>query len=118
MVELEALAIYWAIKKCYIFLAGLEHFTVVSDHKPLQPIFNNHTLDMIENPRVQNYRQKLMGYNFTVEWRKGKDHAIPDALSRAPVADPSDEDIEIDTSCQHVATIQAKDTDLVLDESR
>ena len=35
---------------------------------------------------------KLLDYNFTVEWRQGKNpvpHAFPDALSRAPVEDPT-----------------------------
>ncbi|QQP40025.1 Uncharacterized protein FKW44_013925 [Caligus rogercresseyi] len=81
MVELEALAIYWAIKKTETYLAGLPFFTVVTDHSPLISLFNKFTIDCIDNPRVQNYRTKLMHFNFHTVWKKGKDHCIPDALS-------------------------------------
>lgn len=79
MVELEALAIFWAIRKCEVYLAGMSHFIVVTDHKPLETIFNKYSLNAIDNPRVQNYRTKLANYMFTVKWKKGKDHKIPDA---------------------------------------
>ena len=34
IIELELLAVAWAITRCNIFLAGLPHFTVVTDHHP------------------------------------------------------------------------------------
>ena len=58
VIELECLAVAWAIKKCYIFLAGINHFTVVTDHNPLIPILNSHRLDEIENPRLQRLRTR------------------------------------------------------------
>lgn len=58
IIELECA---WAIKKCHLFIAGLDNFTVVTDHNPLIPIFNSHRLDEIENPRLQRL---IMGYNF------------------------------------------------------
>ena len=30
-----------AVRKCHLFLAGLDHFTVITDHKPLLPILNS-----------------------------------------------------------------------------
>ena len=53
IIELEMLAVCWAILKCHTFLAGLQHFQVITDHNPLIPILNNHRLDEIENPRLQ-----------------------------------------------------------------
>ena len=50
VIELELLSVSWAIIKCKIFLAGLPHFMVVTDHHSLVPILNNHRLDEIENP--------------------------------------------------------------------
>jgi len=38
MVELELLAVAWAMKKCHFFLAGLPHFQLVVDHLPLRTI--------------------------------------------------------------------------------
>jgi len=42
VIELEMLAVCWAVCKCKLFLTGLQHFTVVTDHNPLIPILNNH----------------------------------------------------------------------------
>ena len=92
MIELELLGVVWAARKCKLYLQGLQHFDLIVDHKPLVPILNSYTLDMIETPRIQRLKEKLQLYNFTATWRKGKEHAIPDALSRAPVLDPTEED--------------------------
>ena len=88
IIKLEMLAVCWAVHKCNLFLAGLQHFTVVTDHNPLISIMNSHRLDEIENPRLQRLKTKLMAYNFTAEWLKGTENDTPDALSRNPVSDP------------------------------
>jgi transposase InsO family protein len=93
--ELEMLAVAYAMDKCRLYLMGLQHFDLVTDHKPLVPILNDKTLDVIENPRLMRLKEKIMPYNFTAEWRKGKHHQIADALSRAPILDPSAEDDEM-----------------------
>ena len=93
IIELEMLAVCWAILKCHIFLAGLQQFQVITDHNPLIPILNNHRLDEIENPRLQRLRTRIMGYNFTAEWLKGCNNSAPDALSRNPTSDPSPHDV-------------------------
>ena len=87
MIELECLAAVWAMKKCYNFLAGVE-FDLVTDHKPLVPIFNSYTLDMIENPRLLRLLLKSRRFQFSAHWRRGKEHFIADALSRYPVEHP------------------------------
>ena len=88
IIELEVLAVAWAIMKCRLFLVGLPHFRVITDHHPLVPILNTHRLDEIEDPRLQRIRTKIMAYNFTTEWVKGSLNTVPDALSRYPVCDP------------------------------
>ena len=35
VIELEMLAVSWAISKCRLFLAGLPQFIVITDHHPL-----------------------------------------------------------------------------------
>jgi len=92
VIELELLAVAWAVAKCHMFLGGLQHFTVVTDHNPLIPILNSHRLDEIENPRLQRLRARLMAYNLTAVWCKGTAHAAPDALSRHPILKPTPED--------------------------
>ena len=88
IIELELLAVSWAIIKCNLFLAGLPHFTLLTDNHPLIPILNSHRLDEIENPRLQRFKTKIMGYNFTATWLKGTLNYAPDALSRNPTSDP------------------------------
>ena len=61
MVELELLAMVWAVEKCYLYLQGLPAFDIVVDHKPLESILNNQTLDMMDNPRIQRLKEKLSG---------------------------------------------------------
>ena len=91
-IELELLATAWAMSKCKLYLLGLQHFTLMTDHRPLIPILNSYTLDAVENPRLQRLKEKLSPYLFTAEWQAGKLLYIPDALSRAPVSDPTPED--------------------------
>ena len=88
-IEVELLALTWAAKKCSIYLKGMQHFEVLTDHRPLVPILNKKSLQDIENPRLQSLRELLTPYNFTATWRKGAQHNIPDALSRYPVDLPA-----------------------------
>ena len=88
IIELELLAVIWAVQKCSIFLAGMPYFQIITDHHPLVSILNTQCLNEIENPRLQCLKACLMPYNFTVEWVKGTLNQAPDALSRYPVSDP------------------------------
>ncbi len=86
--ELELATAEWAIRKCKLYLKGLPAFTLVVDHQALVPILNNYTLDAVENPKIQRLKERLAPYIYTTVWRKEKEHAIPDALSRTPINDP------------------------------
>ena len=95
-IEIELLAIAWAAKKCSTYLKGMQSFEVLTDHRPLVPMLNKKSLQDIENARLQRLREMLTPFNFTVTWRKGKQHHVPDALSRNPVdqsGSPDEEDI-------------------------
>ena len=100
-IEQEMLAVTWATKKCDIYLRGAQHYDVITDHRPLVPILNSKSLNEIENPRLQRLREKLIPYNFTTFWKKGKDHCIPDALSRAPIHKPNKDDEEAETEIEN-----------------
>ena len=91
VIELECLAVVWAVKKCSLFLQG-SHFDIVTDHRPLIPILNSYHLDQIENPRLQRLVLKLRLYQFRATWRKGTSNSFADALSRHPVCNPTHDD--------------------------
>ena len=95
-IELELLAVVWAMMKCKFYLIGLQHFSLVTDHRPLVPILNSYSLDAIENPRLQRLKEKISAFIFTAAWRPGKELCIPDALSRSPVCKPIEEDNVLD----------------------
>ena len=86
------LAIVWAMKKCSIYLQGMQKFEVATDHRPLVPILNGKGLQDIANPRLQRLKECLAPYNFAAVWHQGRLHAIPDALSRYPVEQPTEDD--------------------------
>ena len=91
-IELEALAIVYACQKSDYYLRGLPSFLVKTDHRPLVGIFQK-PLHQIDNARLLRMREKLVDYQFNVEWSPGKTHHIADALSRAPVFDGADHEL-------------------------
>ena len=86
--EKELLALLWAIEKLRPYLEGTE-FTAITDHYSLL------WLNQLENPsgRLARWSVRLQQYKFKILHRKGKEHVVPDALSRAvPVVDSVDVD--------------------------
>ena len=107
VIELEMTAICWAVRKNHIFLAGLKEFEIVCDHRPLIPLLNQKSLAQVENPRLLRLREKLVPYHFKAVWKSGKTHCIADALSRAPVDNPTAEDQEAEADVHHHLRIVA-----------
>ena len=89
VIELEMLAIQWAVLRSRLYLAG-KHFEIHTDHKPLLGVVNGKNIDAINNTRLQRMLSKLIGYTFTLKWVPGKLNHIADALSRSPVFKPED----------------------------
>jgi hypothetical protein len=79
-------------KKCRQFIEGLPTFELITDHKPLVPILNDHSLDKLDNPRILRHRLKMQCYHFKARWVPGKENIDEDALSRAPVDKASAKD--------------------------
>ena len=108
--------------KCKTYLLGLPHFDVFIDHKPLCPILNHYTLDMIDTPRIQRLVEKLCPYSFKAYYKEGKEHKIPDTLSRAPVDMPGPGDTFDDindvtyTRVLHVRTATTNVDDLTIED--
>ena len=104
-IELECLGIQYGIMQCRHFLLGMDGFLVLTDHRPLKGIFQKR-LDDIANTRLQRIRLGLVDYKFKVDYTPGKTHLIADALSRAPVFAPAENDEEMvnTTLCYSIAS--------------
>lgn len=83
--EKEALAILWACEKWHIYLWGRQ-FTVQTDHQALVTLMSTQGTG-VRPHRISRWTAKLFNYNFLMEYRKGSDNIVADALSRLPVSD-------------------------------
>ena len=83
-IEKELLAATWTCEKMHIFLSGLPSFELHLDHKPLIPLVN--TKNLVDAPiRCQRMLLRLVRYNATAVFVPGKQHLVPDFLSRHPL---------------------------------
>ncbi|KAL0158778.1 hypothetical protein M9458_046854, partial [Cirrhinus mrigala] len=80
--EREALAIVWSFEHFHLYLYG-HPFTLVTDHKPLELIWNN---PRSKPPaRIERWGLRLQPYQFRIEYRKGTDNPA-DFMSRHPIS--------------------------------
>jgi hypothetical protein len=75
----EMLAIMHALAKFRQYLVGAR-FVVKSDHNSLKYLLEQKDL----NERQQKWVRKIQSYDFDIEFIKGKNNAVADALSRRP----------------------------------
>lgn len=90
--EREALSVYWAIKHFHLYLYGA-HFIVVTDHKPLEGIFNKpHSKPPA---RIERWTLGLQQYRFKTRYELGKfnpaDYMSRHALSTGHTSNAADE---------------------------
>ena len=78
--EKEGIAIVWSIEHVHLYLYG-HKFTLVSDHQPLETIFNNPKSKI--PARIERWRLRLQQYNFNIKYKPGKSNAA-DYMSRHP----------------------------------
>ena len=90
----KALSLVYALRKFHHFLYGRK-FIVITDHKPLVTLFapDKGTPAMAAN-RLARWALLLHQYDYTVEYRRSKDHGNADALSRLPFSNDSSFDGE------------------------
>ncbi|XP_040870975.1 uncharacterized protein [Glycine max] len=75
----ELFAITAAVKKWRQYLLG-HPFTIVTDHRSLKELLTQ----VIQTPEQHTYLARLMGYNYTIQYRSGSHNQAADALSRLP----------------------------------
>lgn len=76
--ERECLAVLWSIEKLRPYIEGT-HFSVITDHWSLC------WLNDLKDPmgRLGRWALKLQQYSFDLIHRRGKEHIVPDMLSRS-----------------------------------
>ena len=83
--EREALSLVFGVKKFYQYIYG-RHFSLVTDHKPLESLFNEKkATPPMAAARIQRWALTLAAYNYSIEYKPGPEHANADALSRLPL---------------------------------
>lgn len=78
VIELECLAIKWAVDYFYSYLYGSK-FKIMTDHAPLTWLKQNHG----KNSRLTRWALSLQTFDFHIEYIKGSENLLADALSRA-----------------------------------
>ena len=81
-IEKELLSVVFGLERFNQYVYG-KHVQVYTDHKPLTPISMK---PIHANPaRCQRLLLRLQKYDYKLSYKPGKDHVIPDTLSRATV---------------------------------
>lgn len=76
--EKEMLAITFAIKKWKQYLMG-RRFIIKTDHKSLKYLLDQRVRQGSQHPWIQ----KLVEYDYLVEYKKGVENKVADTLSRS-----------------------------------
>lgn len=90
----EALAIIFAVKKFYKYIYG-KKFTIISDAQSLRDLFNpKKGISPVAAARLQRWAIYLSMYDYEIKHRSGSKMGHVDALSRLPLEDGTE--VEVD----------------------
>jgi len=93
--DIEGLGVVWAITSLRPYIEGTR-FLVRCDHKALKWIL---TTTACTNNRLNRWRIRVAEFDYDIEYKRGRQHAIADALSRMPTegldTTPIPEDIPV-----------------------
>ena len=81
-IEKELLAVQFSLERFHQYIYG-KKVTIESDHKPLEAIVKKALASA--PPRLQRILLRMQKYDYTLEYKPGKELVLPDMLSRAPL---------------------------------
>ena len=90
-VEREGLAVVWSTLRLKQLLLG-RHFYLVTDHKPLVPIYGGRQLPKVASNRLIRWSILLQRFNFTILYKAGSEISHADALTRLNLTSDTSED--------------------------
>lgn len=75
----------FGVKKFHSYLYG-RHFTLISNHKPLQHILGEKKgVPQMASARLQRWSLLLGAYDYSIKHKPGRENSVADALSRLPL---------------------------------
>lgn len=88
----EALAVIWAVKRLHKYLFGVR-FRLITDHKALEYIMKpDSSLAKSTSAMLQRWAVSLAAYDYTIQYRPGKQIPHADFLSRHAHLEPPETD--------------------------
>ena len=117
--ERECLAMIWGMEKFHYFLYG-KQFTLETDQKPLVSIYKKHMVEI--SPRIQRLIVRSFPYQpFDVQYRRGKEIPLVDALSRVSPTPVEEEGIQLPIVAVNLITsnipVSSTEIELIHEES-
>ena len=117
--ERECLATIWGMEKFHYFLYG-KKFTLETDQKPLVSIYKKHMVEI--SPRIQKLVVRSFPYQpFDIQYRRGKEIPLADALSRVTPTPVEEDGIQLPTVAVNLITsnipVSSSEIDLIHGES-
>ncbi|CDF38259.1 unnamed protein product [Chondrus crispus] len=111
--ERECFAVVWAVRTLRPYVEGTK-FTVRTDHDALRCL-----MSLTESSgRLTRWRLRLAEYDFTIQYRPGRVHQLPDALSRLvspKVANDPRPTVEVDDD---IPTFEGHDSSRRIERAR
>ena len=79
--ELETLAVVWAVERLHQYVYGRK-FEIRTDHSALREVLTGGRKNSMAPARIIRWASRLLPYNFSVSYIKGRTNVVADCLSR------------------------------------
>ena len=94
--ELEAGCVVWSIRHLRRYLLSV-FFLIFTDHECLQQVSKIGE----SKPRIQRWMEFLSAYNYGLSYKRGRDNANADFLSRLPILPTADLGVYLIRACRY-----------------